>query len=80
MTTLAALEARIASLEREAGRDKLTGDARHKENGDRLGAIEKSLTEIAVYFKVGRWVMHAVWALGGSVATAFLIKWLGAKT
>lgn len=83
---LPALEVRVATLEREIRELKsrvdsaaTVQDTRHTENGDRLASIEKTLTEIAVYLKIGRWVMHAVWAIGGSVATAFAMKWLGTK-
>jgi hypothetical protein len=83
MTTL---ESRVAQLEHEVRsvRSDLSNTAalqhsQHQENGMRLTAIENTLLEIKVYFKIGRWVVNTVWALGGAVAGAFMIKWFGAK-
>lgn len=49
----------------------------HAENGLRLTGIECTLLEIKVYFKVGRWVMNAIWAIGGAVAATLFAKWVG---
>ena len=49
----------------------------HAENSLRLAAIENALLEMKVYFKLGRWIMAGIWAIGGAAATASLVKWFG---
>jgi hypothetical protein len=79
--------ARMEALEREVHDLKSATSAttalhavHHIENVTRLTAIEKSLTEIGVYLRIGRVVMNIIWAVCGTVVGALLIKWLGAKT
>ena len=86
-----ALETRLATLERDVHvldtelrglRTAMTShvtvqESHHSENSLRLTKIEHALVEIAVYFKLGRWVMYAVWTLIGGAAAVVLTKWLG---
>lgn len=73
------LEREVVVLRAEAASARATNEAHHVENQLRLVTIEKSLTEIAVYLRIGHWVMNTVWACGGAMATAFMIKWLSVK-
>ena len=52
-------------------------NSHHAENGLRLTAIENTMLEIKVYFKVGRWVMNAVWAVLGAAGAGLAVKWFG---
>lgn len=80
------LERRLTAIEDAAQRREELQESRHEEqkkqhtdNSGRLKKIEDILIETAVYFKVGRWVMVAVWTIGSAVITALTMKWLGAK-
>ena len=87
----AALETRIANLEKDVHiintqlrslQDEMKSHVtvqgnHHSENSLRLTKIEHALVEIAVYFKLGRWVMYAVWTLIGGAGAVVLTKWLG---
>lgn len=64
--------------EREETR-RLLQDQRHEQNSLRLSSIEKVLTEIAVYFKLGRLVMNIVWAIGGTAVGLAVAKWAGMR-
>jgi hypothetical protein len=49
-------------------------DERHHENTGRLQSIEGKLNEVSGAFKVGRWVINAVFAMVGGLATLALSK------
>lgn len=73
------LESKLAELVlREEGREK-ANENKHVQNYKRLEGIEKTLAEIAVYFKIGRWVVNAIWAIGGTAAGLVFAKWIGLK-
>jgi hypothetical protein len=81
---------RLDTIEADARRREETQQQRHEENTEslhrieketleRFAAIERVLTEASVYFKLGRWTMNLLMAIGGGMVVALLTKWVGAK-
>jgi hypothetical protein len=81
---------RLEIIEADARRREEMQQQRHEENTQRLyriekettervARIEKVLTEASVYFKLGRWTMHILMAIGGGLIVAILAKWAGVK-
>lgn len=83
---IARLEERLDNIETtleetKARLDRREGiqDARHEENRTRLANIDGTMREISGAFKMGQWVMHVLWAIGGAVAAIVAAKWSGVK-
>jgi hypothetical protein len=70
---------RLDTIEADARRREETQERRHGENTERFAKIEKVLIEASVYFKLGRWTMNILMAIGGGLVVAVLTKWAGAK-
>lgn len=70
---------RMDDLEERQDRREATQDRRHEENSDRLKSIERTLLEISVTFKLGRWLMHILWMIGGTAVGLAIAKWAGIK-
>jgi hypothetical protein len=70
---------RLDTIEADARRREETQEQRHRENTERFAKIEKVLIEASVYFKLGRWTMNILMAIGGGVIVALLTKWAGVK-
>jgi hypothetical protein len=81
---------RLDTIEADARRREEMQQQRHDENTQRLyrieketterfAKIEKVLTEASVYFKLGRWTMNLLMAIGGGMVVALLTKWVGVK-
>lgn len=73
------VEREMEELERRLEKREAIQDVRHDENRTRLSGIEGTLREIGGAFKVGRWVMHAIWAVAGTALGLLFAKWAGAK-
>jgi hypothetical protein len=81
---------RLEKIEADARQREETQQRRHEENTEslhrieketieRFAKIEKVLTEASVYFRLGRWTMNLLMAIGGGMIVALLTKWVGAK-
>jgi hypothetical protein len=70
---------RLEAIETDARRREEMQERRHRENTERFAKIEKVLIEASVYFKLGRWTMNILMAIGGGLIVAVLAKWAGVK-
>ena len=78
-TRLSLVEHELQSMRKEQEEMREDSDMKHEDNSTRLARIETTLVEIAIYFKVGRWVMNCVWVLAGAAGSAVVMKWFGLK-
>ena len=59
------IDARMSALEHEV----------HQLHTD-MREMRETLSEIKVYFKIGRWVMYVIWTVIGGTAATMLAKWI----
>lgn len=51
-------------------------DKRHEDNTKILQGIALQIQGFDTTLKIGRWVMHALWAIAGTAIGGLLVKWL----